>query len=109
MDIIQESVGDVAGIKAATLLIGGDFAYGYTQYESGVHRLVRTSPFDAAGARHTSFASVRVSPFLPDEGTNGMDAVVVKEADLKITTMRSQGAGTSCLACNYVTASSFVT
>ncbi|CAL1701309.1 unnamed protein product [Somion occarium] len=91
VQVVDESPGDVAGIKATTLLIEGQFAYGYAQYESGVHRLVRISPFDNAGARHTSFASVRVSPHFDD---NAEDiGVEVKPSDLKITTMRSQGAG----------------
>ncbi|KAH8094864.1 bacterial peptide chain release factor 2 (bRF-2) [Cristinia sonorae] len=67
VEIIDESLGDVAGIKSTTLLITGLYAYGYAQYETGVHRLVRVSPFDAAGARHTSFASVRVSPHFGDD------------------------------------------
>lgn len=58
VDIVDETPGDVAGIKATTLLVNGLYAYGYAQYESGIHRLVRTSPFDQAGARDTSFASV---------------------------------------------------
>lgn len=88
---MQESSGDVAGIKSTTLLIEGPYAYGYTQYETGVHRLVRISPFDNAGARHTSFASVRVSVHFDD---NAQDiGIEIKPNDLKITTMRSQGAG----------------
>lgn len=80
----------MAGVKSTTLLVEGPYAYGYAQYESGVHRLVRISPFDQAGARHTSFASVRVSPHFDDDGDIGIE---IKPADLKITTMRSQGAG----------------
>ncbi|THH30703.1 hypothetical protein EUX98_g3504 [Antrodiella citrinella] len=88
---VDESPGDVAGIKSATLLLIGPYAYGYAQYESGVHRLVRISPFDSAGARHTSFASVRVSPHF-DESSDDV-GIELNASDLKITTMRSQGAG----------------
>ena len=88
---MQESLGDVAGIKSTTLLIEGPYAYGYAQYETGVHRLVRISPFDNAGARHTSFASVRVSVHFDE---NAQDTgIEIKPVDLRITTMRSQGAG----------------
>ncbi|KAK7676879.1 hypothetical protein QCA50_020135 [Cerrena zonata] len=91
VQLVQESLGDVAGIKSTTLLIEGPYAYGYAQYETGVHRLVRISPFDNAGARHTSFASVRVSVHFDDNCQDvGID---LKPNDLKITTMRSQGAG----------------
>jgi len=77
-----------AGIKSATLLIEGENAYGYLKSEKGVHRLVRISPFDAAGKRHTSFASVDVMPELDDEVK-----VEINEEDLKIDTYRSSGAG----------------
>ena len=92
VDVVDESLGDVAGVKSTTLLINGPFAYGYAQYESGVHRLVRTSPFDAKGARHTSFAGVRVTPHFEDDA-QGPD-IELNPSDLQITTMRSQGAGT---------------
>lgn len=88
---VDESLGDVAGIKSTTLLVTGPYAYGYAQYETGVHRLVRVSPFDSAGARHTSFASVRVSPYF-DENSDDV-GIELNVSDLKITTMRSQGAG----------------
>lgn len=91
VDIIDESPGDVTGIKSTMLLVNGSFAYGYSQYESGVHRLVRTSPFDAKGARHTSFASVRITPHFEDDA-QGPD-IELNSSDLQITTMRSQGAG----------------
>lgn len=91
MEVVDESPGDVAGIKSTTLLINGPFAYGYAQFETGVHRLVRTSPFDANSARHTSFASVRVTPYFDDDA-QGPD-IEINPSDLKITTMRSQGAG----------------
>ncbi|EMD39055.1 hypothetical protein CERSUDRAFT_151948 [Gelatoporia subvermispora B] len=90
VQIIDETPGDAAGIKSTTMLIEGPYAYGYAQYETGVHRLVRLSPFDKSNARHTSFASVRVSPCL-DEDSN-VD-IEINPADLRITTMRSQGAG----------------
>lgn len=94
---IDETLGDVAGIKSRTLQILGLNAFGYAQFESGIHRLVRMSPFDAAGQRHTSFASVQVSPCFPDEEQEnedgGKNAIEIRAADLKITTMRSQGAG----------------
>jgi peptide chain release factor 2 len=77
-----------AGIKSATLLIEGENAYGYLKSEKGVHRLVRISPFDAAGKRHTSFASVDVMPELDDDVK-----VEINEEDLKIDTYRSSGAG----------------
>ena len=77
-----------AGIKSCSVLIKGDLAYGYLKGESGVHRLVRISPFDASGRRHTSFASVEVLP----EFNNEID-IEIKEEDLEIDTMRSSGAG----------------
>jgi len=77
-----------AGIKSATLLVEGENAYGYLKSEKGVHRLVRISPFDAAGKRHTSFASVDVMPELDDDVK-----VEIDEVDLKIDTYRSSGAG----------------
>jgi peptide chain release factor 2 len=77
-----------AGIKSATLLIEGENAYGYLKSEKGVHRLVRLSPFDAAGKRHTSFASVDVMPELDDSVK-----VDINAEDLRIDTYRSGGAG----------------
>ena len=77
-----------AGIKSCSVLIKGDLAYGYLKGESGVHRLVRISPFDASGRRHTSFASVEVLP----EFNNELD-IEIKEEDLEVDTMRSSGAG----------------
>jgi peptide chain release factor 2 len=92
VEVVDETPGDVVGIKSTTLLLNGPYAYGYARYESGVHRLVRMSPFDSNGARHTSFASVRVTPHFED---NSQDTgIVISPSDLKITTMRSQGAGT---------------
>ncbi len=80
--------GEEAGIKSATIMIEGDYAYGYMKGESGVHRLVRVSPFDASGRRHTSFASVEVTPELDDSND-----VEIRDEDLEITAHRSSGAG----------------
>lgn len=98
--MVDETLGEVAGIKHRTLRVAGPYAYGYAQFESGIHRLVRMSPFDAAGQRHTSFASVQVSPYFDDAdeegGGSGSDAkglIEINLADLKIQTMRSSGAG----------------
>jgi len=85
LDILKDTE---AGIKSATLLIGGENAYGYLKSEKGVHRLVRISPFDAAGKRHTSFASVDVMPELDDSIEIDIDP-----DDLRIDTYRSGGAG----------------
>lgn len=81
-------VGDEAGIKSVTILIKGDNAYGYLRGEKGVHRLVRISPFDAAGRRHTSFASVNVMPELDDSVE-----VELRPEDIKMEVFRSSGAG----------------
>lgn len=80
--------GDAAGIKSATITVEGLNAYGYLKSENGVHRLVRVSPFDAAGRRQTSFASIEVMPEF-----DNVDDVVLKEEDLEITAHRSSGAG----------------
>lgn len=80
--------GEEAGVKSATILVEGPYAYGYLKSESGVHRLVRISPFDAAGRRHTSFASVDVIPEIEDD-----IEVEIKPEDIKIETFRSGGAG----------------
>ena len=80
--------GDEAGLKSATLLIEGDNAYGYLKSESGVHRLVRVSPFDSSGRRHTSFASLEVMPEITDD----VD-IEVREEDIKMDVFRSSGAG----------------
>ena len=80
--------GDVAGIKSATLEISGDFAYGMLKSENGVHRLVRISPFDSGGRRHTSFASVYVYPVV-DENID----IDINPADIELHTSRSGGAG----------------
>ncbi len=80
--------GDEAGLKSATIMIEGMNAYGYLKSENGVHRLVRVSPFDASGRRHTSFASVEVMPEFEDDNT-----IVIRDEDLDITAHRSSGAG----------------
>lgn len=80
--------GTEAGIRSATLLIEGENAYGYLKAERGVHRLIRISPFDAARRRHTSFASVDVTPLVEDEVE-----VEIREEDLKVETFRASGAG----------------
>ena len=80
--------GDEAGIKSVTFLVSGDYAYGYLKGEQGVHRLVRISPFDAGGRRHTSFASVEVLPEITDD-----IEIDINPEDLKIDTYRASGAG----------------
>ena len=80
--------GEEAGLKSATIMISGENAYGYLKSESGVHRLVRVSPFDASGRRHTSFASVEVMPEFEDDGK-----IEIRDEDLEITAHRSSGAG----------------
>ncbi len=87
--LLDTTPGDGAGIKSQTFLIDGPFAYGYLKTEKGVHRLVRLSPFDANNRRHTSFASLEVSPFIE----NGNDDIEINPNDLKIDTYRSSGAG----------------
>jgi peptide chain release factor 2 len=86
--VLDTSEGEEAGLKSAILEVDGDFAYGYLKGESGVHRLVRISPFDASHRRHTSFASVFVSPKVDDS-----IEIEVKESDLRIDTYRASGAG----------------
>lgn len=88
VEILDYLAGDEAGVKSATLLIKGRFAYGKLRPESGVHRLIRISPFDASGRRHTSFASLSVLPEITDE----ME-IVINPEDLRIDTYRSGGAG----------------
>lgn len=80
--------GDVAGIKSATILIEGENAYGYLKGEMGIHRLVRVSPFDSSGRRHTSFASVEVMPEIDDDVN-----VEIREEDIKMDVYRASGAG----------------
>jgi peptide chain release factor 2 len=88
VELLEESPGEVAGIKSATLKVSGDYAYGQLRTETGVHRLVRKSPFDANSRRHTSFASVFVYPEV-DETIE----ITINPADLRIDTFRSSGAG----------------
>lgn len=87
-DVIYETPGDEAGIKSALIIIKGENAYGYLKKESGVHRLVRISPFDSNARRHTSFASVTVTPEFTDTRE-----IEIKESDLKIDVYHSSGAG----------------
>ena len=87
-DIIEASPGEVAGIKSATIHVQGDHAYGWLRTETGVHRLVRKSPFDSGNRRHTSFASVFVSPEVDDDIDIDIDP-----SDLRIDVYRASGAG----------------
>lgn len=88
VEVLEESPGDVAGIKSATLKVTGEYAYGYLRTETGVHRLVRKSPFDSGNRRHTSFASVFVYPEIDDS-----IEIEINPADLRIDTFRASGAG----------------
>ena len=87
-ELLEASGGDVAGIKSATLRVEGDYAYGWLKTETGVHRLVRKSPFDSDNRRHTSFTSVFVSPEVDDD-----IEIEINPADLKTDVYRSSGAG----------------
>ncbi len=87
-DLVECSAGDVAGIKSATIHIQGEYAFGWARTETGVHRLVRKSPFDSGNRRHTSFASVFVSPEVDDD-----IEIAINPADLRIDTYRASGAG----------------
>jgi peptide chain release factor 2 len=88
VDFIEESVGEEAGIKSATIRVSGDRAYGRLRSERGVHRLVRLSPFDSAHRRHTSFALVEVTPEIEDDVT-----VEINPDDVRVDVFRSSGAG----------------
>src|SRR6059036_887751 len=88
VEVLEESPGEVAGIKSASIKVDGDYAYGYLRTETGVHRLVRKSPFDSNARRHTSFASVFVYPEVDDS-----IEVDINPADLRIDTFRASGAG----------------
>ncbi len=88
LEVIEYTEGDEAGIKSATFNIGGEHAFGLLSAERGVHRLVRISPFDARGRRHTSFASVAVAPVVDDAVE-----VEIEDKELKIDTYRASGAG----------------
>jgi peptide chain release factor 2 len=87
-ELIEVSPGDVAGIKSATIKYQGDYAFGWLRTETGVHRLVRKSPFDSGNRRHTSFASVFVSPEIDDN----ID-IDINPSDLRVDTYRASGAG----------------
>ena len=87
-EVIDSSPGEVAGLKSATVEVRGDYAYGWLRTETGVHRLVRKSPFDSGNRRHTSFASVFVSPEVDDD-----IAIEINPADLRMDVYRSSGAG----------------
>ena len=88
VELVEASPGDVAGIKGATIRFSGEYAYGWLRTETGVHRLVRKSPFDSNNKRHTSFASVFVSPEIDDSVE-----IDINTADLRIDTYRASGAG----------------
>jgi peptide chain release factor 2 len=87
-ELMEVSDGDVAGIKSATIRLEGDYAYGWLRTETGVHRLVRKSPFDSGNRRHTSFASVFVSPEIDDN-----IEIEINPADLRVDVYRASGAG----------------
>ena len=87
-EVLEASPGEEAGLKSATVTVKGENAYGTLKAERGVHRLVRMSPFDSAHRRHTAFAQVVVAPLLPDDAP-----IEIDEADLRIDTYRSSGAG----------------
>lgn len=87
-ELIEVSPGEVAGIKSATIKFTGDYAYGWLRTETGVHRLVRKSPFDSGNRRHTSFASIFVSPEIDED-----IEIDINPADLRVDTYRAQGAG----------------
>ncbi|GEK11328.1 peptide chain release factor 2 [Pseudoalteromonas peptidolytica F12-50-A1] len=87
-EIVEATDGDVAGIKGATVKVSGEYAYGWLRTETGVHRLVRKSPFDSGGRRHTSFASVFVYPEIDDN-----IEIDINPADLRIDVYRASGAG----------------
>jgi peptide chain release factor 2 len=87
-ELLEESEGEVAGLKSATIKIEGEYAFGFLRTESGVHRLVRKSPFDSSGGRHTSFASVFVYPEVDDS-----IEIDINPADLRVDTYRASGAG----------------
>ncbi len=87
-EVLEETEGDVAGIRSATLRVEGEYAYGHLRTETGVHRLVRKSPFDSSGGRHTSFASVFVYPEVDDS-----IEIEINPADVRTDTFRASGAG----------------
>jgi len=88
VELVEVSAGDVAGIKSATIYFKGEFAFGWLRTETGVHRLVRKSPFDSGNRRHTSFASIFVSPEVEDD-----IEIDLNMSDVRVDTYRSSGAG----------------
>ena len=88
VDVLEESAGEVAGIKSATIHVRGEYAYGWLRTETGVHRLVRKSPFDSGHRRHTSFAAVFVSPEIEDD-----IEIELNPSDLRVDVFRASGAG----------------
>lgn len=88
VDVVEVSEGEVAGIKSATLHVQGEYAFGWLRTETGVHRLVRKSPFDSGARRHTSFSSVFVAPEIDDNVE-----IEIDPSDLRIDTYRASGAG----------------
>ena len=88
VDVLEESAGEVAGLKSATIHVRGDYAFGWLRTETGVHRLVRKSPFDSGHRRHTSFAAVFVSPEIDDD-----IEIELNPADLRVDVFRASGAG----------------
>jgi peptide chain release factor 2 len=88
IDVLEESAGEVAGIKSATVHFRGEYAYGWLRTETGVHRLVRKSPFDSGQRRHTSFAAVFVTPEIDDD-----IEIDLNPADLRVDVFRASGAG----------------
>ena len=88
VDVLEESAGEVAGIKSATIHVRGEYAYGWLRTETGVHRLVRKSPFDSGHRRHTSFAGVFVSPEIDDD-----IEIELNPSDLRVDVFRASGAG----------------
>jgi peptide chain release factor 2 len=87
-EVLEETEGDVAGIRSATVKVEGDYAFGHLRTETGVHRLVRKSPFDSSGGRHTSFASLFVYPEVDDS-----IEIEINPADVRVDTFRASGAG----------------
>jgi peptide chain release factor 2 len=88
-EVLEEQEGDEAGIKSATVSVKGEYVFGYLKHEKGVHRLVRLSPFDSNSRRHTSFASVDITPMFENDEIN----IEIDEEDLKVDVYRSSGAG----------------
>ena len=88
VDVVEVSAGEVAGIKSATIYVGGEYAFGWLRTETGVHRLVRKSPFDSGNRRHTSFSSVFVSPEVDDD-----IEIELNMSDVRVDTYRASGAG----------------